>query len=165
MELYLHSPLRLHGVVLNEAEGQLCLSLKYRKRRLICPTTDKLFNNMLRKHWNVINNFSLYLLRRRTDETCLVDITLSCTEQCCEIRWQQFSCYRTFIYAGVAGHIHNQARPHFRRFFAILKTKQYIIRVRVYWGNGGIAPRYVGTSQLHAPATLPPGKATLVSPE
>jgi hypothetical protein len=25
MDLYIHSPIRLHGVVLNEAQGQLCL--------------------------------------------------------------------------------------------------------------------------------------------
>jgi hypothetical protein len=30
VELYLHSPIRLHGVVLNEAQGQLYLSFRNR---------------------------------------------------------------------------------------------------------------------------------------
>jgi hypothetical protein len=40
--------------------------------------------------------------------------------------------------------------------------------MKAYWGSGGIAPRILDlgemevSSQLHAPATLPPGKEPLI---
>jgi hypothetical protein len=36
VELYLHSPIRLHGVVLSKTQGQLCFGLFQRVRKPAC---------------------------------------------------------------------------------------------------------------------------------